>query len=259
MTLIEVMLAIAVLAIALMALLSLWAASERLGSVAREDAIAQAAVNQIVSDIRATPFHLLSDMNYGFSNGYYDGTGTSQRLRPKYFSSSRAWDSNSPLAIALDTLPSGITASLTPFTDSIPMLARDDGQTIYWGPSGIKPELRTIIINDECPIESQLGEDNGDGDSLDLDRDGTVATTPVPPSPFPATPVYSAVMGCSVTPLFPMLLAGYVHMPSHSYLNIAKLQMVPIVVQIRWWSKAGIPREITVVTMVSNRNGVAGQ
>jgi type II secretory pathway pseudopilin PulG len=269
-TLLEVVIAVTCLAIALMGLLSLWSTSERQAALAREEAIAQAAVNQIISDVRASPFHLIpfhdpaSDPNAnnpGFSSGYYDGTGASQRLLPKYFFSSQGWDAASPVKIAIDTLPSGVVVSQTHFPGSIPMAGR------YYGPSGKSPQLRVILINDECPVESELGETAGDSDGFDLDRNGLIATTPVPAAPFPATPVdASAILGkhvdgtpVKVTPLFPRLLAGSVHAPTHAYLNISQLQVLPVAVQIRWWSKAGIPREITVVTVVTNRNGIAGQ
>jgi len=232
------MVACTVLSIALMGTFNAWMNSERLGSISREEAIAHAAINDILSRIRATSFQQITNAQTdptapGFSGG--DDPVTTFRLLPGQF----------PARVGSDTLPHGIRVSTTPFTGSMPLGDR------YYGPDNTIAELRVIFINNENPIEEQLGEIAGNKDGVDLNRDGTISGQPFlanNPKEYDVFPTTGSV------PLFPRKLASGTTGTTNAWLNSSQLVVLPIAVQVRWWSKAGMPLEITVVTFLTNRS-----
>jgi len=237
-TLVEVMVACAVLSVALMGTFNVWMNSERLSSISREEAIAHAAINDILSRIRATSFQQITNSQNdptspGFSGG--DDSNTEFRLLPGQF----------PARVGSDLLPHGLRVSTTPFTGSFAMGDR------YYGPDNTIAELRVIFINNENPIEEQLGEIAGNKDGIDMNRDGTISS-----QPFPANnpPEYDVFPDTGSVPLFPRKLASGTSGTQNAWLNSSQLVVLPVAVQVRWWSKAGMPLEITVVTFLTNRS-----
>lgn len=237
-TLIEVMIACVVLSIALLATFSVWMNSERLGSIAREEAIAHAAINEILSRIRATSFQQITNSQTdptlpGFSGG--DDPSAQYRLLPGQF----------PARVGSDLLPHGLRVSTTPFPGAVALGGR------YYAPDSTVAELRVIFINNENPIEEQLGEIAGNKDGIDLNRDGIISNVPFAVN---NPPEFSLFPETGSTPLFPRRLASGSSGTQNAWMNSSQLVVLPIAVQVRWWSKAGMPLEITVVTFLTNRS-----
>jgi prepilin-type N-terminal cleavage/methylation domain-containing protein len=254
-TLLEVVVATMVIAVALMSTMSVFINSERLNAVAREEAIAQAAINAKIAEMRNTKFGYLmnnqtqaanSTTPKGFSGG--PDAVDSDRYLPGLFS----------VNVGGETLPEGVVSSPTYFQGSVAMGGR------YYGPSEGAAEMRVIFINDEDPIEQELGEVNGNKDGLDLNRNGSVDTVPYDTTGWntdtktmPAA--INAVFGppdCTLgsTQLFPRKLGSGTATPIHDYINPALLNVMAVAVQVRWWSRAGVPREITVLTFITARS-----
>jgi type II secretory pathway pseudopilin PulG len=237
-TLLEVIVAGAMLSVALLATFNVWVNSERLGSMAREEAVAQAAINEMLSRMRATPFNQITNSQFdptnpGFSGG--DDLSAQYRLLPGQF----------PARVGSDTTLHGVRVSTTNFDGAF-----HAGDRFYAADENVA-ELRVIFINNENPIESQLGEINGNADGLDLDGDGLIST-----APFPANPGldYSLFSDTGSQPLFPRRLGSATDGVTNAWLNTAQLVVLPVAVQVRWWSKAGLPRTTTVVTFFTNRS-----
>ncbi|MCY3017965.1 MAG: hypothetical protein NTW87_02895 [Planctomycetota bacterium] len=251
MTLFEVVMAGAVLAIAIMGTLSAWINSQRLQILQREESIAQAAISKAINDIRSLPFTQVDNDQTlatlaGFSGGLYGDVAN--RLKPGRVKLYMGWDGKGPKS---DGALRGVKVSLTHTAGSEKIGIR------YWSPAENTPELRIIFINNEVPTEARMGED-GDptnaSDGVDLNGDGAISETPLPlnPPPFEFGPV-------DAKPLFPRLLAVPITNPQRdpidTYLNTADLTVYPVVVQVRWWSATGNAREISVITFLTNRAG----
>jgi type II secretory pathway pseudopilin PulG len=288
MTLLEVMIAVAVISIALLGTMSVFINAERVNAVSREESIAQAAIAQKIAQIRATKFINIANpqnppagVTAGFSGGPYSGTGNYVNVNGIYVPDTttyRLLPATYPVDVAGDQLSRGVSISTTPANGYVQMRAR------YYAPAPGAAEMRVILVNDEDPIESEIGEIAGNGDGCDLDQDGQILTTPYPvpagwvstgnnptngpeginppPSSFNAFPVAVApnitgnpLTPGGATPLFPRRLgSGTPNPPIHQYLNITQMLVLPVVVQVRWWSAAGVPREITVITFITNRS-----
>jgi hypothetical protein len=110
---------------------------------------------------------------------------------------------------------------------------------------------------------------------VDLNGDGTISTTALTPADMNSTvPFYDeGQTPHNATPLFPRYLATPIS-PSNSlrqvgdfsanqvpvsdangYLNVSSLVLYPVFIQVRWWSAAGFPREVSVFTFFTNRAG----
>ena len=238
MTLVEILVAASMLSIALLATFNAWMGSERLGSIAREEAIAHAAINEVLSRIRATPFEQITNSQSdptspGFSGG--DDPSSLYRLLPGQF----------PARVGSDALPHGVRVSKVAFEGSYEVGGR------FYAPDNTIAELRVVFINNENPIEEQLGEISGNKDGIDLNRDGVISS-----ATFPVNPAlqYDLFSDTGAVPLFPRRLASGSPGTQNAWLNSSQLVVLPIAVQVRWWSKAGMPLEITVVTFLTNRS-----
>jgi hypothetical protein len=158
----------------------------------------------------------------------------------------------------------------------------------FYAPAPGAAEMRVMVINDEDPVESEIGEVAGNQDGCDLDQNGTISTAPfqkpigwTSSGANPSVGPEGVPLGNSVTfdqfpqaaapnaydanysrggatPLFPRRLASGTANgganPVHQYLNINQMLIMPVIVQVRWWSNAGVPREITVITFLTNRS-----
>lgn len=238
MTLVEILVAASMLSIALLATFSAWMGSERLSTIAREEAVAHAAINETLSRIRATPFDQITNAQTdptrpGFSGG--DDTTALYRLLPGQF----------PARVGGDLLPHGVRVSNVKFEGSVLAGSR------YYAPDETEAELRVIFINNENPIEEQLGEISGNKDGVDLNRDGVISS-----QPFPVNPGldYDLFDDTGAVPLFPRRLASGSPGTQNVWLNSSQMVVLPIAIQVRWWSKAGMPLEVTVVTFLTNRS-----
>jgi type II secretory pathway pseudopilin PulG len=246
-TLMEVVIACAVLSIAIAGTFNCWINSQRIASVAREEAIAQMAINQAIAEMRSESFAQIPTF---FTAGPYDPTNIAyERFTPWVV----------PVEVAGDSLPRGLQVSTTQFSNSIKIGDR------WYGPktSGSvesRGEMRIILVNDEDPVEQELGEVAGDMDGVDLNKDGQISNIPcsklVNPSNSPIMPLdYSTFTDTGAQPLFPRRLRIGTAPMQHQYINVSELAIMPVIVQVRWWSDAGFPREITVITFLTNRAG----
>lgn len=248
MTLLEVMLAVGVLAIGIMGSMSAWINSQRLQSLQREESLIQSAINKVINDMRALPFTYIDNAQTanpaGFSGGNYTGDPDPDRLLPGKVKVYLGWTGQ---GTASDSSLRGVKVSRTPFSGAI---LQGNG---YWAPQANTPEIRVIFINNEVPTEGRMGEEPGSpSDGVDLDADGRISETPV----VSRTVEFGDVDARS---LFPRLLAVPIsnppRAPINDYVNVTNMVVYPVVVQARWWSFAGFPREISVITFFTNRAG----
>jgi hypothetical protein len=254
MTLLEVVMAGTVLAIAIMGTMSAWINSQTLQTLQREESIVQAAITKTINDIRALPFtqmdnsqNLPADQRPGYSGGPYVGDLDPYRLVPGKVKLYLGWSGKGPKT---DDALRGVKVSPYPFNGAVKV-----GNS-FWAPQAGTPELRVVFINNEWPTEARMGEDTQNpSDGVDLNADGVISETPLA-----SADSYKVEFGSiDSRPLFPRLLAVPVanppRQPQQGYQNVAQLTIYPIVVQARWWSAAGFSREISVITFVTNRAG----
>ncbi|HEY3325266.1 MAG TPA: hypothetical protein VGP72_32740 [Planctomycetota bacterium] len=251
--------AVAVLAVALLGAMHAWAGAQRAEALAREEMIAHAAINKIISQMRATPFHQLTTT---FSGGAYPGSTDPNRLLPGQF----------PVNVAEDDLVKTGGSSLRGVrVETYAFAGAEQISGRWYGPAIGTAEMRVVLINDEDPIEAELGEvpgatGTGNRDGLDLNGDGSIQTVPcssyttsTTTAPFGQDPQSAAGVQIQGQPLFPRLLAGETlnppPTPTHAYRNISELTLLPVAVQVRWWSRVGRPQQITVITCLANRSG----
>jgi len=281
MTLLEVIMAVAMISIALTGTLSAWINSQRLQTLQREESLVQAAMQRYINDIRAVPFTQVdNDMTpslpaaptatyqggifttsrgqegppeiwsgQGYSGGDYPGF--SNRKLPGKIKLFLGWNG---MGIPTDDSLRGVKVSPNFFPGSIKY-----GNS-YWAPQAGTPELRIIFINNEVPTEAQFGEDPANfGDGVDLNADGQISSAPVSSTdPVIANAVRIEFGDVDSQPLFPRYLAtpiGTNRAYVNGYQNAANMIVYPVVLQARWWSVAGLPREITLITFLTNRSG----
>jgi len=120
------------------------------------------------------------------------------------------------------------------------------------------PEMRIIFINNEAPNEARMGETPASpGDGVDLSGDGIITDATLTMNGSVSHKVEFGPVDSDQ--LFPRLLAVPVanppRAPLNDYLNVSRMVVYPVIVQARWWSKAGFPREISVLTFITNRTG----
>lgn len=295
MTLLEVLMAVALISIAVMGTFTAWMNSQRLQALQREESIVQSAIERYMNDIRSRPFTQMDNpvypnYDYGANNGVYirppgdviptysytdpitgitytvqddmnkygysggDYGGTPNRLLPGKIKLFLGWNGK---GAPTDAALRGVKVSKTPFTGGIKYGDR------YWAPQENTPEMRIIFINCEDPVEARMGETPTDpSDGIDLNGDGVIEETN------PMSVANAAVLAANggklefgdvdATPLFPRYLAtpisnGRAYM--QNYLSSANLSLYPIAIQVRWWSVAGLPRELTVISFLTNRAG----
>jgi|GEM_PF-5834890 len=263
-SLLEVMIAITVLSIAIMGTSNAWLNAQRLSVLQREEAIVQSAINRYINDMRALPFtqvdnisseadpNIASNPLPGFSGGDY--AAGSNRKKPGKF---KLYLGGSPGGLQTDGALRGLIVSTTPFTDSVAFGDR----FVALGTN--VPEMRIIFINNEIPTESQMGEEPGALlDGIDLDADGRISNVPLTVVSPPVNGSYGATVefgDADSRAAFPRLLAVPITNPQRSpinaYVNVSQMIIYPVVVQVRWWSAAGFPREINVITFLTNRSG----
>jgi prepilin-type N-terminal cleavage/methylation domain-containing protein len=291
-TLLEVAMAMAILSLAITGTYMAWVNSQRLASLQREESLVQAAIQRYINMMRSLPFPQVDNAmwsgtnaysknqvytgiynptefdgtnytDHGFSGGSYDASG-SFRLRPGWIKLYLGWSGS---GIPADATLRGVKVSKTNFPG-----ATQVGNS-YWAPMlGVAPEMRIIFINNEVPTEARMGEDYdgnivGSGykvsgpwvsasDGIDLNGDGRIDETPMVYNPTARQAFGDAL----AAPLFPRLLSVPVanppRVPIDVYLNTSlQIAVYPVVIQVRWWSASGLPREITVITFLTNRAG----
>jgi type II secretory pathway pseudopilin PulG len=246
-TLMEVVIACAVLSIAIAGTFNVWINAQRVASISREEAIAQTAINQAIAEMRGESFAQLPTY---FTDGPYNPSDiTYERYNPWIV----------PVEVAGDSLPRGLKVSISPFIGAIKIGTRWYGPKVD-GTVESRGEMRVILVNDEDPVEQELGETAGDMDGVDLNMDGQISTVPysklVNPSGSAVMPLdYTTFPDTGAQALFPRRLRIGTAPMQHQYLNVSELAIMPVIVQVRWWSAAGIPREITVITFLTNRAG----
>ena len=256
MTLLEVVLAGAILAIAIMGTMSAWVNSQHLQMLQREESVVQAAITNTINSIRSLPYGNVDSPQTsqdpalntgGYSGGPYVGDISLNRLVPGKFKLYLGWTG---LGAKSNDALRGVKVSPNPFAGAIQV-----GRS-YWAPQAGTPELRVIFLNNELPTEARMGEDPANpSDGVDLNADGIIAQTPLP-----SADSYTVEFGAvDARPLFPRLLAVPVsnpqRLPIDAYLTTNDMIVYPVIVQARWWSAAGMPREITVITFITNRAG----
>jgi type II secretory pathway pseudopilin PulG len=232
-SLVEVLIAISCLALALTGAFNVFINSSRNYTLAREEAIAQTAVSQVISDLRSVNYFEIP--NYGSFGAYTDDP---ERFITKYIE----------VKVAGDQLPRGLLVSTTPVANGIQLGDR------WYGPGNGVGEIRIILINDEDPVEQELGEVAGNKDGVDLNGDGKISDLPYS-QVVPNETYYDPNMDCQVNRLFPRKLTNGDGPPLRAYRNISQMYILPVMVQARWWSDAGVPREISVLTFLTNRSG----
>lgn len=146
MTLLEVSIAVGVLATAIMGMFSLFMSTERMGIIAREESIALYAAEAAINEIRTAPFT------------------TSQPGVIKIV----ADYNNNTQAVSLDG-PNATQQRLSMGSVSAPIVVS--------GADGLKAanELGIILITEESPDESHFGDVDADGDldfPVDLNQNG---------------------------------------------------------------------------------------
>ena len=299
MTLLEVLMAVALISIALMGTFTAWMNSQRLQALQREESMVQAAIERYMNDIRSRPFSQVDNpifpnydyttpasnglyirphndiiesysytdsvtgisyqvqddsKRYGYSGGQYPGDPSGNRLLPGTIKLFLGWNGKGPPS---DAALRGVKVSKTPFSGGVSYGDR------YWAPQANTPEMRIVFINCEDPVEARMGETPGEpSDGLDLNSDGVIEETA------PMSLLNAAVLmsnggkiefgDVDATPIFPRLLAtpvGNGRTPDPSYRSSTTLSVYPVAIQVRWWSVAGLPREITVITFLTNRAG----
>ncbi|HYG73440.1 MAG TPA: type II secretion system protein [Planctomycetota bacterium] len=268
MTLLEVIFAVSMISIAIMGTFNAWMNSQRLQALQREESIVQAALQRYMNDIRSTPFTRVDNamgstyrgglyvpnpgyeiepevwVGDGYSGGGYAGP-TDARKKPGMIKLFLGWNGKGEPSD--DTLR-GVKVSKTPFDGGVLYGNR------YWAPQARTPELRIVFINNEVPTEARMGETpENPSDGVDLNGDGQISE-----SPMPLAPANYEFGDIDARPLFPRYLA----IPIQSgrafvdgYQNMTNLIVYPVVLQARWWSVAGLPREITLITFLTNRSG----
>jgi type II secretory pathway pseudopilin PulG len=247
-TLLEVVIAGAVIAIALMGTIHAWMNAAHMQSLQREEAMAQAAITKVINDMRALPFSQISTAQTGnppgFSGGTYPGDPDTDRLLPGRIKLYLGWTG---IGIATDSSLRGVKVSPAQFPGGVKYGSR------WWAPQANTPELRVVFINNELPVEARMGEDPlNPSDGVDLNQNGQIEQTA-----FAATTYEFGEVDAQS--LFPRLLAVPVSNPPRApisdYLNVSQMVVYPVVVQCRWWSAAGFPRELSVITFFTNRAG----
>jgi len=295
MTLLEVLMAVALISVAVMGTFTAWMNSQRLQALQREESIVQAAIERYMNDIRSRPFSQMDNpipanydyaanngvyirppgdiietysytdaitgisytvqddkSNYGYSGGDY--TGTANRLLPGKIKLFLGWNGK---GAPPDAALRGVKVSKTAFTGGIKYGDR------YWAPQADTPEMRIIFINCEDPVEARMGETPTDpSDGLDLNGDGVIEENQT------MSQIKSTVLGANggklefgdvdATPLFPRYLATPIstgRLFTTTYNSSANLSLYPVAIQVRWWSVAGLPRELTVISFLTNRAG----
>jgi type II secretory pathway pseudopilin PulG len=270
-TLLEVMIAVVIISVALLGTMSVFINAERISSLCREESIAQAAITQMISKIRGSKFVNIMNSQTAVPNpGFSGGVNTGYQRYPGSYQ----------VDVGGDKLPRGLLVSSTAASGFIQMGAR------WYAPSPVNAaEMRVIFVNDEDPVELEIGATaTAPTDGCDLDQDGQISSVPffVPPSPFwtPTTagpesvnPIpfsYTAFQAPDpsrnitsdltyspggATCLFPRRLgSGTANPPVHQYLDITQILVLPVIVQVRWWSQAGVPRDMMVITFITNRS-----
>ena len=296
MTLLEVLMAVALISIALMGTFTAWMNSQRLQSLQREESMVQAAIERYMNDIRSRPFRFVDNpipldydyvannglyirppstiiptysytdvstsisytvendtTSYGYAGFHYPGD-PGDRILPGKIKLFLGWTGQGP---PTDATLRGVKVSKTPFAGGISYGDR------YWAPQANTPEMRVIFINCEDPVEARMGETPEEpSDGLDLNADGKIEETLTVSQLNAANNNGIMEFGeVDATPIFPRLLAtpvGGNRAPTTTYLNSSALSVYPVAIQVRWWSAAGLPREITVITFLTNRAGSTG-
>jgi hypothetical protein len=242
------MIAATVIAIALMGTIHAWMNASHMQTLQREEAMAQAAITKVINDMRALPFSQISNSLTanppGFSGGAYPGDLDPDRLLPGRIKLYMGWTGQ---GVPSDSALRGVKVSPTQFPGGVKYGAR------WWAPQANTAELRVVFINNELPVEARMGEDPLNlGDGVDLDQDGQIEPAAVVSHMYEFGDV-------DAQSLFPRLLAVPVNNPPRApisdYLNVSQMVVYPVVVQCRWWSAAGFPRELSVITFFTNRAG----
>jgi len=295
MTLLEVLMAVALISIAVMGTFTAWMNSQRLQALQREESMVQAAIERYLNDIRSRPFQLVDNpipadydyvannglyirppstinptysytdaltgisytvendtTSYGYAGYAYPGDASGNRLLPGKIKLFLGWNGKGAPS---DAALRGVKVSKTAFSGSIKYGDR------YWAPQANTPEMRIIFINDEDPVEARMGETPEDpSDGLDLNADGKIEESMTVSQLNAANNNGIMEFGqVDATPIFPRLLATPIvaagRAPISGYRSSSTLSVYPVAVQVRWWSVAGLPREITVITFLTNRAG----
>ncbi|HYG76561.1 MAG TPA: type II secretion system protein [Planctomycetota bacterium] len=255
-TLLEVMIAISIIGVTLLGTMNAWVNSQRLQYLQQEESIVQAAISQTINDMRALPFDQIDNSQYpdpsstdqrpGYSGGRYDPYDlTSQRLLPGTKKLYLGWTRK---GTPTDASLRGLKVLPTKFDGAVQF---GDRWAAYEPNTA---EMRIILINTETPTEARMGETpSSPSDGIDLNGDGRISEVPL-------TKVQDVDFGqVDAKAIFPRYLAtpvpanGRDFLPG--YLNCTSLIVYPAVVQVRWWSAAGIPRELSVITFFTNRAG----
>jgi len=216
MTLLEVSIAMGVLATAIMGIFSLFVTSERMKVIAREESIAMYAAEEKINEIRSRPFSTTYLYDTGLLVGDYHNTTYPVNL-------------DGPKAVQ-QRLGMGVVSAL-----------RKTGNTTA-DQVKVSNELGVFIINAESPNEENFGDPDGDGDldfPIDLNQNGLFTDTLNTP-------------GTGLT--FPMDLGGDTAFVNET-IATTQLKLAPIAVVVRWMSLAGLERRIQILTFVSDRSG----
>lgn len=289
MTLLEVLMAVAMIAIAVMGTFSAWVNSQRLQALQREESMVQAAIERYMNNIRAKPFTQVDNpipanydyaanngvyipppgtiipaytytdsttglsytvqddyTSYGYSGGQYAGDLDPDRLLPGQIKLYLGWTGKGAPS---DAALRGVKVSKSFFQGGVLYGDR------YWAPQANTPEMRIIFINNELPTEARMGETpSSPSDGIDLNADGVISEDPI--APVQSILEFGDVDSRSMFPrLLALPIAASGRAPMANYQNATRLSVYPVMIQVRWWSVAGLPREIGVLTFLTNRAG----
>ncbi len=218
-TLLEVTIASGALATSILGAISFYATSERFSLITREESIAVYAAQKAINEIRALPFST-SDENQLIVADYDKETRPVNLYGPE--------GSNQRLSMGdLEARPGASAGDGMKVTD----------------------ELGILMINEEAPLESNFGDTKEvgggapDGDidfPIDLNRNGRNSDQ-----------LTSADVGES----FPRNLGGETKGIDAGAIPVSLLQLVPVVIVVRWQSMAGLERNLQVLTFITDRSG----
>ena len=215
-TLLEVSIAVGVLATAIMGIFSLFVTSERMKILAREESIAMYAAEEKINEIRSRPF----------STTYLYDTGM---LVSGYHNTTYPINLDGPKAVQQRLSMGPVSAVRKTGNSTADELKVTD-------------ELGIFIINAESPVEENFGDPDGDGDldfPIDLNQNGSFTDT-------------LNTAGTGLT--FPMDLGGDTALVNET-IAVTQLKLAPIAVVVRWMSLAGLERRIQILTFITDRSG----
>lgn len=232
-TLLEVSIAVVILALAVVGIFNLFLTTERMNIIAREEATALFAASEKINEIRAKPFSVASRTP----------DPTDNEIVADYY---------------LDTFPVNIAGDNVPNqrlgTCEAPIANAGLAPDALMGNNG--NEMGVVIIHDESPNEGNYGDTDGDGDldfPVDLNLDGSFSSN------LTANNCMTPTKDMNNTLTFPIDLGrdktSFTDSFDPALGEISLMRLIPLAVVVRWDSRAGLPRRVQILTFITDREG----